>query len=587
MRRLSPFVVALALAPLLPSAAAADPPSIVARISFVSGSVSYRAAAAADWSPAALNYPLTIGDGLWTDRAGRTELQLGATALRLDASTSLSILNLDAHTAQLRLTAGTIAVGVRDLGEDDAIEIDTPNGVVNVLRPGFYRVDVNANGDTTTVTVRHGEAEVAAGPSAFTVRANQSAIVSGLDNPASESRAAMRVDEFEDWASYRDRRADYPATVRYVSRGVVGYEDLDEFGSWRVVGAYGPVWVPHVRVGWTPYRFGHWAWVEPWGWTWIDDAPWGFAPFHYGRWVYLVDGWAWVPGTIVARPVYAPALVAFVGGPGFRVSVSIGQPVAWFPLGPREIYVPAYRVTPEYVRAVNVSHVNVTNVNVTNINVTNITYVNRTVPGAVTAVSRDAFAQARPVAAAAVPVSAAALNGASIVGHAASVEAPARPAVGRPAAGPPAPIVDRSVVVRKTPAPSIQPAIVKAAPAARAPVGVASSSVVRDARPVAAPPRPVDPMPPAPTAKTASPNRAAADVVARHADERIAVESRHAQERAEMLARHREEEQRAINEQRRADLRAQHDRELAALDAKHKLEHEDMQRRHAKERERR
>ena len=60
-----------------------------------------------------------------------------------------------------------------------------------------------------------------------------------------------------------------------------------------------------------------------------------------------------------ARPVYAPALVAWVGGPGANVSLSVGggPAVGWFPLAPREVYVPAYRVSPRYVRDVNHTHV--------------------------------------------------------------------------------------------------------------------------------------------------------------------------------------------------------------------------------------
>src|SRR5207245_7824657 len=107
----------------------------------------------------------------------------------------------------------------------------------------------------------------------------------------------------------------------------------------------------------------------------------------------------WVPGPGVAvvvgaprravvRPVYAPALVAFVGGSHWSASLSIGGGggVAWFPLGPREVYVPPYRVSPTYVNRVNVTNVtNITNVT----NVTNVRYVNQSVPGAVTAVSRN------------------------------------------------------------------------------------------------------------------------------------------------------------------------------------------------------
>jgi hypothetical protein len=92
--------------------------------------------------------------------------------------------------------------------------------------------------------------------------------------------------------------------------------------------------------------------------------------------------------------VYAPALVAFIGG-GFSVTLSAGPPVAWFPLGPREPYLPWYHHSDEYVRQVNVRNVrNITNItNVTNI--TNIRYVNREV--ATTAVPADVFRRGEPV----------------------------------------------------------------------------------------------------------------------------------------------------------------------------------------------
>ena len=139
-----------------------------------------------------------------------------------------------------------------------------------------------------------------------------------------------------------------------------------------------------VAAGWAPYRFGHWVWVAPWGWTWVEDEPWGFAPFHYGRWAEVGGGWCWVPGPVVVRPVYAPALVVFVGGPRFGMSVSFGGGgggVAWFPLGPREVYVPPYRTSVRYVQNVNVTNTTVNVVNVTNVynnvNVTKITYMHQ------------------------------------------------------------------------------------------------------------------------------------------------------------------------------------------------------------------
>jgi hypothetical protein len=121
---------------------------------------------------------------------------------------------------------------------------------------------------------------------------------------------------------------------------------------------YGMVWVPaSLPAGWAPYRFGRWAWVQPWGWTWIDDAPWGFAPFHYGRWALFRGVWVWVPGSIAYRPVYAPALVVFVGaGPGGAL---LNGRTRWFPLGPEEAYVPLYRASPAYVQRLNIRNVRV------------------------------------------------------------------------------------------------------------------------------------------------------------------------------------------------------------------------------------
>lgn len=157
-------------------------------------------------------------------------------------------------------------------------------------------------------------------------------------------------------------------------------------------------------------------WIAPWGWTWIGDEPFGFAPFHYGRWAFVGGYWAWVPGPLVVRPVYAPALVAFVGGSGFGVTVGFGEGltgVAWFPLGPRDVWVPGYHCSPRYVQNVNVTNTRV--VTVTQVtNVYNDYTVNRTVNAneytyvrnvsALTVVDRETFVNARPVSKATIRV---------------------------------------------------------------------------------------------------------------------------------------------------------------------------------------
>src|SRR6516162_11593872 len=258
---------------------------------------------------------------------------------------------------------------------------------------------------------------------------SQAATFEGTDQLSADVEGYPGDDDFDRWCYDRDNRWEHSQSARYVSDDVVGYEDLDEYGGWRPVPEYGTVWFPHTTiVGWAPYRYGHWVWVSPWGWTWVDDAPWGFAPFHYGRWAFANGVWLWVPGRVVERPVYAPALVAFVGGPRFSLSVSVGGGggVAWFPLGPGEVYRPAYHVSEVYVRNINVTHVNVTNINVTNVNVTNVRYVNQNVQGAVTAVPQQAFVSARPVS---------------------------RPATVSAVARPPAQILQRPVAVRTAPPP--------------------------------------------------------------------------------------------------------------------------------------
>src|SRR6202041_3475727 len=98
------------------------------------------------------------------------------------------------------------------------------------------------------------------------------------------------------FSAQRAQREDQLPAARYCSREMVGYQDLDQHGTWRNTPDYGNVWVPNgMPAGWAPYHFGHWLWVDPWGWTWVDDAPWGFAPFHYGRWARFNGAWGWIP----------------------------------------------------------------------------------------------------------------------------------------------------------------------------------------------------------------------------------------------------------------------------------------------------
>jgi hypothetical protein len=388
---------------LMPQRAGAqdqDPPGRVARMNYSEGSVSFQPGGEGDWLAAVPNRPLTTGDNLWADQGSRSELHVGSTVLRMGSETSMTFLNLDDHATQLRLAQGSLMLRVRHLDDDDDFEVDTPNLAFTVRRPGEYRIDVNQAGDTTLITVWKGQGEANGGGESFTVLGGQESRFTGTDQLSHDIDQVPPDDAFDHWAFDRDRREDAGVTPNYISTEMTGYEDLDDYGRWNYVAGYGNVWVPAgVGPGWAPYRNGHWAYVAPWGWTWVEDEPWGFAPFHYGRWAYVGAGWCWVPGPVVVRPVYAPALVVFVGG--FGVAVGGGGPVGWFPLAPGEVFVPRYRVSRGYVNQVNITNTTVNITRVTNVynnvNVTHITYVNQRVTNAVTVVPRDTFVNARPV----------------------------------------------------------------------------------------------------------------------------------------------------------------------------------------------
>jgi hypothetical protein len=376
-----------------------DPPSRVARLGYKDGEVTVAPAGTEEWAEAALNRPLTSGDRMWVDDGGRAELQMGSAAVYLDGDTGFGLIELDDNVLQASLTEGAATIRVRRLAEGETIQVETPHSTVYLNRVGEYHIEVDKDGDRTIVKTRHGEAEVKGDKERFVVRDNERGVFSGVGNLTGRIEPLGPRTAFEDWANERDARNERSKSARYVSRDVIGYEDLDDHGEWISEPDYGYIWRPtYVVSGWAPYRYGRWVYVSPWGWSWVDDARWGFAPFHYGRWAYIRHHWYWVPGPRHIRPVYAPALVGWVGGPSVSVSVSFGN-VGWYPLAPYDYYYPGYRCTPRYSRFVNVSNTIIVN--------NNYFYGGRSRPYShfdrhrhgygVTAVSRDHFVGGRPI----------------------------------------------------------------------------------------------------------------------------------------------------------------------------------------------
>ena len=307
---------------------------------------------------------------------------------------------------------------MRQLDDTHTFEIAIPRGGVLLLQPGYYDIDAGTEDQPARIAVFEGAARFAGNDADIEIKPGDVAVSNGFNTVTASIERAV-ADAFVEWCRSRDYDENRLAAPYLVSPNMTGYAELDANGRWDTTPGYGEVWYPNVSAGWTPYTQGRWVWVEPWGWTWVDDAPWGFAPSHYGRWAFIGERWCWVPGSFVPSPVYAPALVGFLGGAGLGLYVSgaVGPQVGWFPLAPGEIYWPGYPADPSYIRAIN--RANVANIDGIQFprngrlpaQVTNAQFANR--PFAIV-VAQHVFANAGAVGPAARHLAAAALEHAPV-----------------------------------------------------------------------------------------------------------------------------------------------------------------------------
>ncbi len=353
MTRLARLLLALALVPA--AALAADPPGRVGRLAWIEGEALAYSDPEAGWERAGVNAHLTSENSLWTEPRSRAEVRVGSIALRLEEATQLDIPRLEDTELYAHVARGSLAVRVRYFERGETIVVSTPEARFQIVGNGRYRIDADAGRGESRLTVFAGSARLDSSGGAVIVDTGRTVVVTGGERPTYGFEQAVTT-SIDEWALARDERFPEGQASRYVSPRMTGWEDLDQYGEWRSEPDYGTVWYPsRVEAGWAPYRYGRWSWVRPWGWTWVDDAPWGYAPFHYGRWVYVRNRWGWYPGRYDPRPVWAPALVGWVGGSGWSLTINSGPVgvVGWYPLSPWDRYDPWYRVNPTYVTHVN------------------------------------------------------------------------------------------------------------------------------------------------------------------------------------------------------------------------------------------
>jgi len=390
----------------LAAAAQADPPGRVGRVADIEGGVSMLPTGSQDWIWASRNYPVAPGESFWTGDDGRARLQIGATDARLDSETELDVVDLDYGAMRLALPQGSLDLRLW-ASPRGGVTIATPAGDVHLDGRGLYRIDVGApqaDGAYPPVelTVFEGRAEAPSPEGPVLIYPGQAAVIYAGYDPQLQGGQDADID---DWGRELEARSAW-RPVDDAAAAVTGLGDLAAAGDYAMDPLYGRVWFPRgVAPDWAPYRYGHWAYVEPWGYTWIDDQPWGFAPFHYGRWAQIGGRWGWIAGQPTPEPVYAPALVAFVGGVGWNVGGA--DAIGWAPLAPDEVYRPNYAVSVDYVRRVNVNSVRPTIINTV---IVNNTIINRTTVyrnvSAVTVVRAAAFSGAAPVHRSIIPVTA-------------------------------------------------------------------------------------------------------------------------------------------------------------------------------------
>jgi hypothetical protein len=233
-----------------------NPPSRVARISHLKGNVSFLRAGLDQWSQAALNFPATTGDRIYTDHEARAELEIGPYTVRIGELTDLMLTNLTDQLMQLGLQQGTMRLSVYELRSDDKVEVDTANGSLTVDQDGKYRIQTDPNGDHTVVIVDSGKIQVTGHDFSQVIGVGQVVRLTGQDPIEAETIPMPPPDDFDAWCENRDQQLLHSPSAQHVSTSTPGFSDLDEYGHWAEAAEYGPVWYPVVPVRWVPYRFG-------------------------------------------------------------------------------------------------------------------------------------------------------------------------------------------------------------------------------------------------------------------------------------------------------------------------------------------
>jgi hypothetical protein len=304
----------------------------IVRLSFAEGTVTVLRSGSTEWSSATANTPLEEGMTLSTGDDGFAEVEFenGSTArlgqLSTIVFTQLALMPSGGKVNHMTLERGYATFHVRPEG-DDVYEVKAGNTVFTPDGKAEFRIDAD-DANLRAEVFRGAVATSDPSWSGSLVKNDVLELSPGADQPFSLTQG-ITADDWDKWVAERDTvqaqagGGPNPAP----GSGLYGWNDLYQYGDWRLLPGYGYGWFPDVAYGWAPYTMGRWAWYPSFGYTWISSEPWGWLPYHCGGWLSdAAYGWFWMPGMGFCNE-WSPALVTWYQGPGW---------IGWAPQPPRQ-----------------------------------------------------------------------------------------------------------------------------------------------------------------------------------------------------------------------------------------------------------
>jgi hypothetical protein len=198
------------------------PPGRVGQVSLVSGNVDFRVSNGSTWADAELNQPIFAGEALRTDARARGEVRIGANTIELSNGSEIEIASLRDRATQILLSRGRIGLHLRQAGENEAVEIDAPQGGVWLLASGTYDIEAGDGEGPLRVAVFDGTAHFAGAGVDKRIEAGQVAVLTASEVADAASIGPATADDFVAWCHDHDYDDTRLAAPYYVSRDITG-----------------------------------------------------------------------------------------------------------------------------------------------------------------------------------------------------------------------------------------------------------------------------------------------------------------------------------------------------------------------------